>query len=166
MFEIEHTESTTPVDDEGKLLDDKLPSLRVLLVDDDDILREGMIQILRADATMCIVGEAADGDEALQMAMKTRPDIVVMDLSMPRLDGVAATRAILEAVPNTEILAVSVYTDMDRAREVIDAGAMGYVVKAGAPRYLLPAVHALANGNVFFSPGISGQLFQKLNKAG
>ena len=135
---------------------------RVTIADDDQIVREGMTQILRADPTVEVVGEAGNGREALLQAVQLRPDVVVIDLSMPKLDGVSATREILERVPGAAVLAISVYTDMDRAKDVIDAGAMGYVVKAGAARFLLPAVRAIANGQVFFSPGISGKIFKKL----
>ena len=137
---------------------------RVIIVDDDPVMREGLIQILRGDSSIEVAGEAANGNEALSLAIRVRPDIVIMDLSMPKLDGVATTRQILEFVPQSDVLAVSVYTDMDRAGDVIDAGAMGYLVKAGAPRHLIPAVHAIAAGGVFFSPGISARLMQKLNQ--
>ena len=137
-------------------------AIRVMIVDDDPLIREGLIQILRGDPAIEAVGEASNGREALRLVNALAPDIVVMDLSMPKLDGVATTRQILQIIPTASVLAISVYTDMDRAREVIDAGAMGYVVKAGAARYLIPAVHALANGSVFFSPGIHRQLMEKL----
>ena len=142
----------------------KFTTTRVMIVDDDEFIRVGFTQILRADKSIEVVGEATNGYEALRSVKAMHPDIVIMDLSMPKLDGVATTRRLLELAPNAEVLAVSVYTDMDRAREVIDAGAMGYIVKAGAPRYLIAAVHAIINGNVFFSPGISGQLIRKLQE--
>lgn len=136
--------------------------IRVLVADDDEFIREGLIQLLREDSAIEVIGTATDGEQAIALAKRLNPDVVIMDLSMPVLDGVGATRAILEGVPDTAVLVLSVYTDLERARDVIDAGAMGYVVKAGAQRYLLSAVHALADGNVFFSPGISGKLLEKL----
>ena len=147
-------------------MSENIPITRVTIADDDQVVREGMTQILRADPTIHIVGEAGNGRDALLQAVQLRPDVVVIDLSMPKLDGVSATREILERVPNAAVLAISVYTDMDRAKDVIDAGAMGYVVKAGAARFLLPAVRAVAAGNVFFSPGVSGSLFKKLHQYG
>ena len=143
-------------------MSNKFDATRVIIVDDDELIREGLTQILRGDSTIEVVGEATNGQDAVSLASRVRPDVVVMDLSMPKLDGVATTRQMIELLPETAVLAISVYTDMDRAREVIDAGAMGYVVKAGAPRYLVPAVHALANGNVFFSPGIAQRLMERL----
>ena len=137
---------------------------RVVIVDDDPLMREGLKQILRGDLSIDVTGEAANGREALNLVARTRPDIVIMDLSMPKLDGVATTRQILDLVPESKIVAISVYTDMDRAWDVIDAGAMAYLVKAGAPRYLISAVQAVATGGVFFSPGISAQLMGKLNQ--
>lgn len=139
--------------------------IRVLIADDDEFIREGLVQLLADDSSLEIVGFAADGQEAIAKAASLKPDIVVMDLSMPALDGVAATNQILEEGENTAVVALSTYTDIDRAREIIDAGAMGYVVKAGAQRYLIGAIHAVAGGNVFFSPGISGKLLENLRGA-
>lgn len=136
--------------------------IRVLLADDDEFIRQGLIQLLGDDSSIIIVGSASDGEEAISLAAQLKPDVVVMDLSMPALDGVAATQRILGAGDEIAVVALSIYTDIDRAREIIDAGAMGYVVKAGAQRYLISAIHAVANGNVFFSPGISGKLLENL----
>ena len=145
-------------------MNDKYELTRVMVVDDDPLMREGLAQILSTDSSIKVVGEATDGYGALRLARSIHPDIVIMDLSMPKLDGVATTRRILELLPQAEVLAISVYTDLDRAREVIEAGAMGYIVKASASRYLLAAVHAISSGSAFFSPGISAKLIEKLQQ--
>lgn len=138
--------------------------IRVLIADDDEFIREGLVQLLAEDSSVQVIGFAANGEEAIAQAAHLKPDVVVMDLSMPALDGVAATDRILNEGKNIAIVALSTYTDIDRAREVIDAGAMGYVVKAGAQRYLTAAIHAVAGGSVFFSPGISGKLLESLRR--
>ena len=136
--------------------------IRVLVADDDHFIREGLMGLLLEDPAIEVVGTAEDGEDAVSLAQQLRPDVVIMDLSMPVFDGVAATREIVTRLPETAVLVLSVYSDVERAHEVVDAGAMGYVVKAGAQRYLVSAVYALADGNVFFSPGISGKLLEKL----
>lgn len=136
--------------------------IRVLLADDDEFIRQGLMQLIGEDSSIKVVGCASDGEQAISLASTLKPDVVVMDLSMPALDGVAATQKILANGRDVAVVALSIYTDIARAREVIDAGAMAYVVKAGAQRYLISAIHAVANGNVFFSPGISGKLLENL----
>ena len=138
--------------------------IKVLIADDDEFIREGLLQLLDEDLAIEVVGSATNGEEAIEQAGTLKPDVVVMDLSMPALDGVAATKQILNARENIAVVALSVYTDIERAREVVEAGAMGYVVKAGAQRYLIGAIHAVASGNVFFSPGISGKLLESLHR--
>ena len=109
--------------------------IKVLIADDDEFIREGLLQLLDEDLAIEVVGSATNGEEAIEQAGTLKPDVVVMDLSMPALDGVAATKQILNARENIAVVALSVYTDIERAREVVEAGAMGYVVKAGAQRY-------------------------------
>jgi len=138
--------------------------IRVLIADDDVFIREGLVQLLAEDSSVEVIGFAANGEEAIAQAAHLTLDVVVMDLSMPAVDGVAAIDRILSEGKNIAIVALSTCTYIDRAREVIDAGAMGYVVKAGAQRYLTAAIHAVAGGSVFFSPGISGKLLESLRR--
>src|SRR5579883_322016 len=106
-----------------------MKKIRILLADDHAVVRQGFKMILTAQADMEIVGEAGNGREAVESAEKLRPDIVVMDVAMPELNGIEATRRITEASPHTRILALSMHKDAVYVREVLRAGARGYLLK-------------------------------------
>lgn len=117
-----------------------------MLVDDHQMLRVGLRTLLEASEDMVVVGEAPDGAAALAVLDRTRPDVVLMDLSMPVMDGVEATRRLLAAFPGTRVLVLTSFTDSARVREVLSAGAIGYVLKDCAPGDLLAAIRAAARG--------------------
>ncbi len=125
---------------------------RVLLADDHTIVRQGLVRLL-ADAGDCeVVAEASDGMEAVEMARRDRPDVAVLDLTMPRLSGLEAARRIHEELPKTRILVLTVHEEEEYVVPVIRAGASGYLVKDSAAEELLAAVRALARGEGYFGP--------------
>jgi DNA-binding NarL/FixJ family response regulator len=115
-----------------------------MLVDDHALVRAGLAALLDAAGDIEVVGEAADGAQAVELAERTLPDVVLMDLSMPVMDGVAATRAILGALPQTQILVLTSFSDRDRVREALAAGAIGYLLKDSTPADVVAGVRAAA----------------------
>jgi DNA-binding NarL/FixJ family response regulator len=132
--------------------------IRVLVVDDHRLVRAGLITLLGAADDIEVVGEAADGTEGVEVAGTVEPDVVLMDLSMPVLDGVAATRQLLTELPDTKVLALTSFSDRQRVADVIAAGATGYLLKDCAPDELLAAVRAAAAGHSPFDPRVAGAL--------
>lgn len=124
-------------------------SLAILLVDDHQIVREGLRSVLERDNWCTVVGEAADGREAVQMAQSLKPDVVVMDIAMPGLNGIEATRQIVAAEPDVAIVILSSHSDRRYLKAVLDAGASGYVLKANAYDELRRAVEAVAVGKKY-----------------
>jgi len=116
-------------------------SIRVLVVDDHAVVREGLRRLLVQEPDIQVAGEAVDGREAVEMAGRLRPDVILMDLNMPKLDGVEATRAIHNAFPDIRVIGLSMYEDAARARAIRDAGAVDYLSKSNPPRDVLAAIH-------------------------
>lgn len=132
--------------------------IRVLIVDDHSVVREGLRMFLVRDPDLEVVGEAADGAEALEQARQLRPDVVVMDLLMPVLDGIAATRAIRRELPETEVLALTSVLESASVVDAIRAGAIGYLLKDTQAAELRKAIKAAAAGQVQLSPQASAHL--------
>ena len=120
---------------------------RVLLVDDHQILRVSLARLLDAEDDVEVVGSAGDGAEAVQLAAETNPDVVLMDLSMPGMDGVEATRAILTSGSAAKVVVLTSFSDRDRILDALDAGAVGYLLKDAEPDDLLRGVRAAARGD-------------------
>jgi DNA-binding NarL/FixJ family response regulator len=129
--------------------------IRILLADDHVMVRQGFRMILAAQPDMEIVGEAGNGREALELAEKLQPDVVVMDVAMPELNGIEATRRLAASSPRTRVLALSMYKDSVYVREILRAGARGYLLKDAIDRDLLAAVRAVASGEGYLSPAVS-----------
>jgi DNA-binding NarL/FixJ family response regulator len=127
--------------------------LRILIADDHDILRRGIKAVLSSRPGWEVCAEASTGRQAVAMAEEHRPDIVVMDISMPELSGVEAVRQIRTMLPKTKVMVLSVHFSDQLVREVVDAGAHGYILKSDADTHLLRAVEALANRRSFFTSG-------------
>lgn len=134
------------------------PRIRVYLCDDHHIVREGIKRLLATAGDMDVVGEAADGEEAIEQIPLLKPDVVLMDIRMPRRDGVAVTAAIRQILPNVRVLALSTYVDDDLVFGAIRAGATGYLAKDVEPERLLAAIRAAAEGRSV----ISGELIEKV----
>ena len=135
--------------------------IRVLVVDDHAMVRAGLASVLRGGGDIEVVAEAADGQAAVAEAIGTAPDVDLMDLSMPVLDGVGATRAVLEAVPGTRVVVLTSFSDRDRVQRALEAGAVGYQLKDAEPEVLLAAVRAAARGHVPIDPRVAGALLPR-----
>jgi len=129
--------------------------IRIILADDHALVRQGFRMILAAQPDMEIVGEAGNGREAVELAEKLKPDLVVMDVTMPELNGIEATRRLATSTPRTRVLALSMHKDSVYVREILRAGARGYLLKDSVDADLLAAVRAVANGDGYLSPGVS-----------
>ena len=132
--------------------------IRVLIVDDHQLVRAGLSTLLRAADDIEVVGEAADGQQAIDAARAVRPDVTLMDLSMPVLDGVAATRLLLADSPGMRVVALTSFSDRQRVTDVLAAGAIGYLLKDSRPDDLLAAVRAAASGHAPLDPRVAGAL--------
>jgi len=130
-------------------------SIRVLLVDDHTLVREGIRSLLHLYEGIEVVGEAGDGREAIQRTREIEPDIVVMDISMPSMGGVEATRQILKERPSAKIVVLSRYDNLSYARSLLEAGALGYVPKKAVSTELAAAIRAVYAGDVFLHPSIA-----------
>lgn len=138
--------------------------VRVLLADDHETVREGLKAILHAQPDMEVVGEAADGQEALAAARKLRPQVVLLDISMPRMNGLVATREIRQASPQTRILALTRHAEQGYLQRLLRAGASGYVLKQGRAIELPQAIRAVASGGTYIDPAIATDLIAELQR--
>lgn len=134
--------------------------VRILVADDHDVVRIGIRALLESESGWEVCGEAATGRDAVQKAEELKPDLVIMDISMPDLGGLEATRQILKASPQTEVLILTMHDSDDLLRDVLDAGARGYVLKADAPTNLVAAVSALCHHNPYFTSRMSETILQ------
>jgi two-component system response regulator NreC len=139
-----------------------VPVIRVLLADDHAVLRAGLRLLINAQPDMETVGEAQDGAETLSQAIATRPDVILLDLSMPRLGGLAVLRDLRERVPQSRVLVLTMHADEAYLREALRLGAAGYVVKAAADQELLAAVRAVARGELYIHPSMTRSLLEDL----
>jgi DNA-binding NarL/FixJ family response regulator len=143
--------------------------IKTLLADDHTIVREGLRALLLADPGIEVVGEARNGREAVALTLELRPDIVVMDIAMPLLNGLEATRQILAATPGTKVLILSAHSDDAYIDRVVTVGASGFLIKQTSAQILAQAIHQVMSGNTFYSPQVSKRLrdhYQKPDKAG
>jgi DNA-binding NarL/FixJ family response regulator len=127
-------------------------AIRVLVADDHTIVRQGLVGILKASADIEVVGEAGDGAEAVEKATKLKPDVVVLDVSMPHLNGIEAARRIRDALPRTRVLVLTMHDDEEYVLKMVRAGASGYLLKDSAASELLAAIRALKAGKASFGP--------------
>ena len=134
--------------------------LRILLADDHTILREGLVLLIEEEPDMAVVGQASDGDEALRMACELKPDVAVIDLSMPGLGGAEVTEQIHSRCAPTRVLALTRHTDPGYVRRLLQAGASGYVVKKSAAATLIAAIRSVAQGGTYIEPALAGALLQ------
>jgi len=135
-----------------------MPRITVMLVDDHTVVRQGLCVLLSAEPDLHVVAEAADGNQAVELAKATRPTVVLMDLALPILNGVEATRKILAHLPDTKVIVLTSYNDDDYVKQAIEAGAVGFILKETAATELLKAIREVHCGNAFFSPAIARRL--------
>ena len=132
----------------------------VLLADDHTIVRQGLRSLLEAEEDISVVGEAENGRQAVQMAKRLQPEVVVMDIAMPQLNGLEATRQVTKECPKSKVLILSSYSDDEYVQQLTEAGASGYLVKQTAAKDLVMAIREVKKGNAFFSPSISRRLLE------
>jgi DNA-binding NarL/FixJ family response regulator len=143
--------------------------IKTLLADDHTIVREGLRALLAADSAIEVIGEAHNGREAVELTKALKPDVVVMDIAMPLLNGLEATRQILAAMPHTKVLILSAHSDDAYIDRVISVGAVGFLIKQTSAQILAKAIHEVMAGNAFYSPQVSKRLrdhYQKPDKIG
>ena len=138
-----------------------MKKITVLLSDDHNLVREGLRLLLEKETDMQVVGEAADGRQAVRETKRLKPDVVLQDLAMPLLNGLEAARQIAAEVPTTRVLILSAYSDDTYIEHVIEAGAAGYLMKETVGNDLLRAIREVASGNAFFSPPIARRLLKQ-----
>jgi DNA-binding NarL/FixJ family response regulator len=138
------------------------PLVRVLLVDDDDLMRAGLRAVLSSDATIEVVGEAGDGAAAALAVGRLKPDIVLMDVRMPNIDGISATREILAGTPEVKVVILTTFEDDDYIFGALNAGASGFLLKRTSPEELIGAIHAVADGDSLLSPSVTRRVIERM----
>ncbi|MBI3789049.1 MAG: response regulator transcription factor, partial [Ignavibacteriales bacterium] len=137
---------------------------KVLIADDHSIVRDGLRALFRRTQEFSIVGEAADGETAVRVASLKKPDVAILDISMPKLNGIEATRIIKQRFPNMKVLILTIHEDEEYVYQIIRAGANGYMLKNAEKKEILTAVRAVLNEEPFFSPGIGKLIIEKFIK--
>jgi len=132
-----------------------MDKVRILLADDHTILRDGIRALLEDEPDMIVIGEAEDGRTAVKLACELKPDVVLMDIAMPLLNGLEATRQIKHDCPQVKVLILTMHENEEYIRQVLASGAMGYILKDAAARELLDAIHAVRRGEAILSPAIT-----------
>lgn len=141
-------------------------ALKVLLADDHKIVRDGLRTLLEKHDDIVVVGEAEDGREALQLSRKLQPDVVVMDIAMPDLNGIEAARQLLSEYPGIRIAALSMHSDKRFVSEMLKAGASAYLLKDCAFEELITAIRTIITGKIYLSPGIAGVVIEDYIRRG
>lgn len=138
-----------------------METIKVLLADDHTLWRQGLRRVLEMDERICVVGEAANGDEVIELARSVQPDLVLMDINMPGPNGVEATKAIKREYPEIGIIVLTIHDDQEYLFEVIRAGAAGYLLKDVSPDQLISAIVEVYYGKGFLHPAMANKLFQE-----
>jgi len=136
-------------------------SIRILIADDHGVIRAGLRALLEDIPDITVVGEASDGGEALAMAVELKPDILLMDLSMPNIGGIEATRQLSQREPKVRVLILTVHEEESLLKEVVRMGASGYIVKRAAQEDLLHAIRVVARGDLYIHPSMTRALFNE-----
>jgi DNA-binding NarL/FixJ family response regulator len=139
--------------------------VRVLVVDDDDLMRAGLRSVLASEESIEVVGESADGREAIAAARKLRPDVVLMDIRMPELDGISATSELLSASPDVRVVVLTTFEDDEYVFGALSAGASGFLLKRTRPEDLIAAIHTIAAGEALLSPAVTRTVIDRMAAA-
>jgi DNA-binding NarL/FixJ family response regulator len=137
--------------------------IRILLADDHDLMRQGLRALLEMNANFEVCGEARNGIEAVELAVNLQPNVVILDISMPGMDGLDAAREIRKKVPETQILILTVFDSDEMVRDMLNAGAHGYLLKTDASTHLAIAVEAVSRRDLYFSSGVSSFVIDSLS---
>jgi DNA-binding NarL/FixJ family response regulator len=138
------------------------PPVRVLIVDDDELMRAGLRGVLSDDETIAVVGEAGDGRAAVHRARMLKPDVVLMDVRMPDLDGIAATRQVLADAPDVSVVILTTFEQDDYIFGALSAGASGFLLKRTRPEDLIAAIHTIAAGDSLLSPSVTSRVIERM----
>jgi DNA-binding NarL/FixJ family response regulator len=138
------------------------PRVRVLIVDDDDLMRAGLRGVLSDDAGLEVVGEAGDGRDAVYRTRLLKPDVVLMDVRMPDLDGISATRELLAAFPEVKVVILTTFEEDDYIFGALNAGASGFLLKRSRPEELIAALHTVAAGDSLLSPSVTSRVIARM----
>jgi DNA-binding NarL/FixJ family response regulator len=139
-----------------------MSALRVLIVDDDDLMRAGLRGVLASDASIEVVGEGADGRDAIYRTRLLNPDVVLMDVRMPDVDGITATRDLLAAYPTVKVVILTTFEQDDYIFGALGAGASGFLLKRTAPEELVAAIHTIAAGDSLLSPSVTRRVVERM----
>lgn len=137
------------------------PPITVLLADDHMIVREGLKKLLESESDIAVTGEASTGRQAVDLTQKLHPDVVIMDIAMPQMNGLEATRQILKADPKVKIIILSAHSDDAYVESVTALGAVGYLIKQTSAHFLSEAIREVHKGNTFFSPTVSKRFIKR-----
>jgi len=137
-------------------------TVRVLIADDDDLMRVGLRGVLASDPGIDVVGEAKDGRDALHRTRLLRPEVVLMDVRMPDLDGIAATRELLARYPDVRVVILTTFEQDDYIFDALSAGASGFLLKRTTPEDLIAAVHTIAGGDSLLSPSVTSRVIERM----
>jgi RNA polymerase sigma factor (sigma-70 family) len=136
--------------------------VRVLIVDDDKLMRAGLRAVFSADEGIEVIGEAADGRAGIDSARRLRPDVVLMDVRMPEMDGITATRELLDSSPELRVVIVTTFEDDDYVFGALAAGASGFLLKRTGPEELIEAIHTVAAGEALLSPSVTRRVIERM----
>jgi DNA-binding NarL/FixJ family response regulator len=139
-----------------------MAKLRLLLADDHTVVREGLVALINAQPDMEVVAEAGDGRAVIEQVQSCQPDVVIMDVAMPELNGAQATEQVRRIYPNVKVLALSVHEDTSLVRRLLEAGAAGYILKRSASKTLIQAVRTIAAGEIFLDPALTSKVVRNL----
>ncbi len=139
--------------------------ITVLLAEDHLIVREGLLKLLEAEKDVEVIGQASTGRQTVEMTLKLRPEVVIMDIAMPELNGLEATRQIREAAPETKVLILSAHSDDAYVERMTELGAAGYLIKQSSANHLSVAIREVHKGNTFFSPSITRKMANQNRKS-
>lgn len=137
-----------------------MTGLRIVLVDDHEVVRAGLRALMDASPGVRVVGEASNGEDAIEQARRLRPDVLVMDMSMPGVDGAAAAERISRELPEVRVLALTAYDDQVSVMRMLQSGAVGYVLKRASPGELVNAIRTVASGSAYVDPLLAGSLLR------
>jgi DNA-binding NarL/FixJ family response regulator len=141
-----------------------MAKLKIIIADDHALIREGLKRLVDSEKDMEVIGEAGDGEEACARVAQLKPDVLLLDVSMPRLSGPDVARSVSQQNPQVKILGLTVHEDPGYLRALLDAGAVGYVLKRSAPAELVSAIRAVADGGLYVDPGIASAFVQAVTQ--